>query len=302
MSKKLFRSKTDPYPLAARIFAQLRDLDENEGWYGECLVNILMFCTVAINLDRLDGDAHVLIANAYLLTAFRAAQKDNRELYTGNMMRCAAVIYEWKTNPKMISREREMGEKIYREVMSGDLDPKPAFQNKEIYHLAVPDLSDADIQSKEDKFSDAERLYRVWHLVRNQGIPLAIRNLQLGLTESPNNPTFHALLGNLYSWLRLYDEAEGEFRTVKRLDPKHDVHLPVATVYLAQNKLDKAISEFEVSLRIEPKNWDAHFLLARSYHKKGRLKDALREYRIFVQNDESKPKAITHSLIGEISY
>jgi hypothetical protein len=104
MFKYLFNIQNHPFNRAAKRFRQLRYLEQS-GWeYWRTIIEIIKLCWEAIGLNKYDGDAHVMLANAYLLAAFGAFQEFKPEGYIHNMSCCAAIIYEWKTNPRMYSK------------------------------------------------------------------------------------------------------------------------------------------------------------------------------------------------------
>jgi len=71
-------------------------------------------CQLAIRKDRYHGGAHVLLANAYSL----AAPIDPPEAYKFCIERAAAVIYEWKTNRRMYTKQKNArnGKKLYQSI------------------------------------------------------------------------------------------------------------------------------------------------------------------------------------------
>jgi hypothetical protein len=132
MFKNLFNIQNHPFNRAAKLFSQLRYLNQSGEEYWQTIVKIINLCCKAIKLNKNDGDAHIMLANVYLLAAFGAFQEFKPEGYIHNMSRCAAVIYEWKTNPRFYSKEKENGEKIYRQVIERLEDPMPDWMNMKL--------------------------------------------------------------------------------------------------------------------------------------------------------------------------
>lgn len=328
MFKYLFNPQNHPFNRASKLFGQLRYLEQSGQEYWRTIIEIIKLCWEAIKINKYDGDAHVMLANAYLLAAFRAFQELKSEGYVYYMSRCAAVIYEWKTNPRMYSKEKEQGEKIYREIINRLKGPLPDWMDRDLpkdirklhndfYMKAKEEEIRQSLDGTEQRFlsqsgakDQPENIYNdnaIAHSLRSgyyrdQGnMDESIRQLQLGLLENPDNPSLHVLLGCLYGELGRYDESILELQTALRLDPKiNDVYIPLATAFFHQNQLDKAISEFQIGLSIKPNDSDARFLLARSYYKQGRLQDALREYKILAQTDPKQAVAhMIHYAMGE---
>jgi hypothetical protein len=67
MFKYLFNSKKHPFNQASNLYDQLRNLDTSGDEYDRVVGEIIKLCCNAISLNQNDGDAHVLLANAYLL-------------------------------------------------------------------------------------------------------------------------------------------------------------------------------------------------------------------------------------------
>lgn len=109
MLKALFGSaKDDPYNQALDHFRKLRDLSTSDPAYLSNIMAIIRLCQLAIRQRPTDGDAHILLANAYLLTALSEPFGD---LYAFALARGAAAIHQWKSVP-MKSKARAIGEKI----------------------------------------------------------------------------------------------------------------------------------------------------------------------------------------------
>lgn len=322
MFKKLFSPQNHPFNRAAKMFGQLRYLDQSNREYWQTLIEIIKLCWEAIKLNKYDGDAHVMLANVYLLAGFRAFQEFKPEGYIHNMSRCAAVIYEWKTNRSMYSKEKEQGEKIYREVTKLLEEPMPDWMNINLttdirklhknFYLKAIGLDESnvtdDTHQKKVKMNDKEADYTRSFLQAasyiNQGnFYEAIPVLKAGLKTNPDNPVLHSLLGSCYGGLNRWSEAAEEYRTVLQLDPEGhaEVHVPLATAYFNLEQLDKAITEFKIGLTEDPSDTKALFLLARSYHKQGDLRSALSAYEIILESDPSQ-KALIHSCIGALYF
>jgi len=113
MLKALFgSSKDDPYNQALDHFRRLRSLPNSDPAYAANLTTIVRLCQLAIRQRPADGDAHILLANAFLLLALAFPFS---EVYPYALSRAAAAIYQWKHVP-MHSKERAIGDSIFRGV------------------------------------------------------------------------------------------------------------------------------------------------------------------------------------------
>lgn len=147
-----------PFIGAAKIYEQLRSCDLGSQEYWHKTGEIIQLCWKAISLNRNDGDSHVLLANVLLLAALGEKNNNDTEEYSHKIYYCAAVIQAWKTTPIMHSRQREQGEKIYREVLerlqendfpkSNDLDLDVDQKMQAIYHLYYPPAIGLDGKSR----------------------------------------------------------------------------------------------------------------------------------------------------------
>ena len=140
MFKKLFRSKSHPYSRAAKLFGQLRYLDDNGQQYWINILDIAELCMEAIQLDKFDGGAHVLLANTYLLGAFGAITKSKPEGYVTSISKCAAVIYEWKTIRECIQQRRNRAKRSTRKL-SNDLKTQIQFFRTRTYQKILADCT-----------------------------------------------------------------------------------------------------------------------------------------------------------------
>ncbi len=71
MLRTLFGNpKKHPYNQASRLFSTLQNLSPQDPAYLLTLGQITTLSQEAIELNQYDADAHVLLANVYLLAAF----------------------------------------------------------------------------------------------------------------------------------------------------------------------------------------------------------------------------------------
>lgn len=105
------------YNKAVDSFHKLRKYPPDSPSYERTLLDVIRYSKEAINKNRNDGDAHILLANAYYLASMTDFPSDNFSRY---FPLAAAVIYEWKTRP-MYSKAKENGENIYQGVLERDL-------------------------------------------------------------------------------------------------------------------------------------------------------------------------------------
>ena len=115
MFRKLFGSPTptsEYYVQALRHYQNLRNYPNNSPQAVNTIYIIIKLCQLAISDNKFDGDAHVLLANGYLLAATLCVYGKG---YSFFLARAAAVIQAVKTRNMQIN-ERENADKIYKGV------------------------------------------------------------------------------------------------------------------------------------------------------------------------------------------
>lgn len=121
-------AKNDPFNLAREEFNKLRYLSSDEAAYNEALVGVIYHSQAAISKRSTDGDAHVILANAYMLGALNGAFSD---AYAWFLSRAAAVIHEWKDR-RFRTKSKEIGEKVYQGVLEKLSEDMPDWMGMKI--------------------------------------------------------------------------------------------------------------------------------------------------------------------------
>ncbi|MCB0174216.1 MAG: tetratricopeptide repeat protein [Anaerolineae bacterium] len=318
MLKTLFGlGKNDLFNQALSEFRKLHNLRDDTERFIITVLEVIRLCQLAIQKSKSDGDAHVLLANAYYLAALTILG----EGYAYCLPRAAAVIYQWKTN-RLYTKNLANGEKIYQNVLEAIEHPMPGWttnmsfednikdMHSRLYHEAINPDSTVELKkilttthpapTEKTTNDNAETHIQLGALYGKEGrLDESIRELQTALHLEPYNSEAHFVLGISYGEQERWNEAIGELQTALRLDPNNTaIHIPLANAYLRAGQLDKAIKEFQVGLSIFPNNIGARFLLGRSYQKQGHLDEAIQEYQSLLQIDPDN--AITHLTLGEL--
>ena len=110
---KAFRDslKENPYNQAITHFQKLGHLDPDSPAYSTALLKVATRCQLAIQQQPEHGDAHVLLANAYLLAALSFPYGD---VYPYALVRSAAVIQHCMTVPMRISEQQNASRVFHR--------------------------------------------------------------------------------------------------------------------------------------------------------------------------------------------
>lgn len=114
MLNKLFGSlKNDKFNQATERFRNLRYYESGSPQYINTILEIISLCRKAIQSNKNDGDAHVLLANAYYLAALRCTFQKG---YPYFLARAAATIQATRIG-SMYIKNREIAEKMYGGVV-----------------------------------------------------------------------------------------------------------------------------------------------------------------------------------------
>lgn len=114
MFNKLFGSpKNHPYIQATEHYRNLRYFEMGSTQYVNEILEIIRLCRMAIQNNNNDGDANVLLANAYLLAALSCVLQDG---YPYFLARAAATIQATREGG-LYMKERQYADKLYNGVI-----------------------------------------------------------------------------------------------------------------------------------------------------------------------------------------
>lgn len=114
MLNKLFGSpKNHPFNQATEYYRNLRNYESGSPQYVNAILEIIRLCRMAIQSNKNDGDAHVLLSNAYFLSALSCTFQKG---YPYFLARAAATIQATRQG-NMYIKERQIAEKMYNGVV-----------------------------------------------------------------------------------------------------------------------------------------------------------------------------------------
>lgn len=107
--------ETDPFNQALHHYRQIRYCLGDEAQCKYHISQMIRHSQLAIQKNRYDRGAHVLLANGYCLAASRGAPDG----YKFCMQCAAAAIHEWKTN-RMFTRQKNVsiGREMYGSILA----------------------------------------------------------------------------------------------------------------------------------------------------------------------------------------
>jgi len=114
MLNKLFgSSRNQSFNKALEHFQNLRHVESGTAQYVNTMLEIIRLCQIAIEENKNDGDAHVLLGNAYLLATLSSVFGKG---YSFFLARAAAVIQATREG-RMYIKNSENGEKVYQAIV-----------------------------------------------------------------------------------------------------------------------------------------------------------------------------------------
>jgi hypothetical protein len=114
MLNKLFGSpKNHSFNQALEHFQNLRYYESGTVQYVDTVLEIIRLCQIAIQDNKNDGDAHVLLANAYLLATLSSAFGKG---YSFFLAKAASVIQPTRAR-SMYIKNRENADKVYQGIV-----------------------------------------------------------------------------------------------------------------------------------------------------------------------------------------
>ena len=123
--------------------------------------------------------------------------------------------------------------------------------------------------------------------------PAAARTLvDRWLSGSPNNPQLLLLAARTYAVNRDAVRAEQALRKVIELDPSIlEAYSGLGQIYMASNRLDEALKEFDALSQRQPKSIGANTLVASLLHVQNRIPEAVDRYKRVLAIDSRSPVA-----------
>ncbi len=162
---------------------------------------------------------------------------------------------------------------------------KPEEALKEYELLIKLKQNNPFIKERVEKLQNASSPAYKNEMSNHKGIP----------SELSKQPNVHMRIAAIYFEETLYLRALDEFQLVLAADDHKDPHVLMARIYENQGRLDKAIEQFEILRKLEPKSMDILRYSARLYHLAGKTDSAIRLLKNAAQMEPENDQ-IYHSL------
>ena len=122
----------------------------------------------------------------------------------------------------------------------------------------------------------SQRLENAATLIRDHRIAEAEQQLNSILRATPNEAAALNLLGTIRAQQGKLDEAENLLTRAAKIDPTFvPVHMNLAFLYVLKNVPEKAISELQEVVKVDPKNIEANYKLGRLLLSRGRVDESI---------------------------
>src|ERR1043166_6197463 len=139
------------------------------------------------------------------------------------------------------------------------------------------------------------RLENAATLIRDHRIAEAEQQLNSILRTAPNDAAALNLLGTIRAQQGKLDEAESLLTRAAKIDPTFvPVHMNLAFLYVLKNVPEKAISELQEVVKVDPKNIEANYKLGRLLLSRGQVDES-----IAVVEKAKSSSAVFLTLLGD---
>ncbi len=121
MLKALFQNRDNhPYNKAVNLWQTTKRLhNKNTGEFESGIIEVINYCKAAIKQNKNDGDAHVLLANAYYISTLPPFPPTNYPMF---FPFAVAVIQEWEYR-NLWTKNRDNGIQLYRIIFNALQNP-----------------------------------------------------------------------------------------------------------------------------------------------------------------------------------
>lgn len=117
------------------------------------------------------------------------------------------------------------------------------------------------------------------------------------LVVEPKWSEAHFLAGAATLKLGMLERATSEYQAALQLNPDHlQAHVSLANIYFEQRQWKEAMHEYQAAIRINPQYFNARFNLGAAYARQGKVQDSIREYQAAARIDPNNAEA--HYCLG----
>jgi tetratricopeptide (TPR) repeat protein len=121
--------------------------------------------------------------------------------------------------------------------------------------------------------------YEFSEMQRVEKFSRALRVMEDYIERNPHDAYILTKLGETYSYLRRYEDAERYFKKAMEIDPdcidSPSAHMHLGIIYTRKGMLDEAIAEYKKALVTNGDYAKAHYNLSIAYYKKGNYGKAI---------------------------
>ena len=154
-------------------------------------------------------------------------------------------------------------------------------------------LATLDEKQIEENAMEAVKLFQKGQVMMNYGDAYgALDVFKNAVWLNPHEPLYYAALGDAYYRIGLIDFAIDELKKSIRMRPQHFPYYLLGTIHLEKNEFKQAISAFNKSIALNPKDMDIRERLGYCYFQEDLFEEALVVYQKVYQIDINATNAI----------
>jgi tetratricopeptide (TPR) repeat protein len=125
--------------------------------------------------------------------------------------------------------------------------------------------------------------YNLGRAYSNKNMPqAAILNFKKAIELNPNFKDLHRRIGLLYESMGKIDEAIYEYLQEAKISPSVEIYNTLARLYYEKKQINKVIEQCQNILQLDPNNYEARKNLASLYLTQNRLQEAQTEFNILL--------------------
>ena len=254
---KAFNEVLKLNPRAAAAQVQISRLHLTRGG-SEAAVQ---FAEEAVKNEPRSADAHLALAKGLLARGELARAEKELKLLMDSQPN-TAVVHAQTGLLRLAKKDRAGAQQAFTRAL--ELDPN--------HTPAMGGLVAADIEANQ--------------------LQAARTKVEGWLSKTPNSAPVLLLAARVYAFNRDVVRAEQALRKVIEVDPAAlEAYSALGQIYVATNRLDQALKEFEEFAKRQPKSIGAHTLVATILHTQNRIPEARDRYQRVLSIDSRSPVA-----------
>lgn len=250
----------------------------NKNMYEECIADL----RVAITADSLKPEYYHLLSNAFMDNQLSSKALQTMEVAKGLFPNRIPTMLKL-SETQLIVKQYDKAIQTLNDVVR--LDP----QNAEAYFMIGTTLNQmGEKQRAINAFQTAtemdSKLIDAWISLGNIYLEKKDRKAQqyyeAAVNSDPKNVNAAHALAYYFQSFGDDQKAISLYKEITKSHPKYvDAFLNCGILYLEKDSLDQAYEMFNIMVGTEPKDWAGYYYRGKVLYAKGKLQDALNDFR-----------------------